>query len=133
MRKHPGVIAVLLLVAVCHYAFAFDSFITMQDEYFYDPGAGEPWVPHGVAYQTWNRPLGVWQTQDQIEYDLDEMVKLGANSVRIDRSTDSWLAQGSRSVPIDWSTSSRVARYDSGESVYWSGSSSARPRGSWGP
>ncbi|MBN1270476.1 MAG: beta-galactosidase [Kiritimatiellae bacterium] len=63
---------------------AFDSFITMQDGYFYDPGAGEPWVAHGIAYQTWNRPLGVWQTYDQIDYDLDEMVKMGANSVRID-------------------------------------------------
>jgi hypothetical protein len=29
-------------------------------------------------------PLGVWQTPEQIDYDLDEMVKMGANSVRID-------------------------------------------------
>jgi hypothetical protein len=61
-----------------------DAFITMQDGYFYDSATEQPWVPHGVAYQTWNRPLGVWQTFEQIDYDLDEMVKMGANSVRID-------------------------------------------------
>jgi hypothetical protein len=46
----------------------------MQDGYFYDEAAGGPWVPHGIAYQLWNRPLGVWQTYEQIDYDLDEMV-----------------------------------------------------------
>ncbi|HEY8241347.1 MAG TPA: beta-galactosidase, partial [Kiritimatiellia bacterium] len=65
-------------------ARAFDSFIQMRDGYFYDPAAGTAWVPHGIAYQTWNRPLGVWQTWDQINYDLDEMVKMGANSIRVD-------------------------------------------------
>lgn len=37
-----------------------------------------------MAYQTWSRPLGVWQTYDQIDYDLDEMMKMGVNSIRID-------------------------------------------------
>ena len=77
----------LLAVACCAIAgpaLAFDAFITMQDGYFFDSATGKPWVPHGIAYQTWNRPLGVWQTFDQIDYDLDEFVKMGANSVRID-------------------------------------------------
>jgi hypothetical protein len=60
------------------------SFITITNGYFYDPGTGKAWVPHGIAYQTWNRPLGIWQTFDQIDYDLDEMVKMGANSIRVD-------------------------------------------------
>ena len=60
------------------------SFIKMTNGYFYDSASGKPWVPHGVAYQTWNRPLGVWQTTNQLCYDLDEMVKMGANSIRID-------------------------------------------------
>ena len=60
------------------------GFITINNGYFYDPDKGEPWVPHGVAYQTWNRPLGVWQTHDQIDYDLDEFVKMGVNSIRVD-------------------------------------------------
>ena len=63
---------------------ALQGFITMQDGYFFDASTGKPFVPHGIAYQTWNRPLGVWQTFDQIDYDLDEMVKMGANSIRVD-------------------------------------------------
>ena len=56
----------------------------MTNGYFYDKATGEAWAPYGIAYQTWNRPLGVWQSYEQIDYDLDEMVKMGANSVRID-------------------------------------------------
>jgi outer membrane protein assembly factor BamB len=63
---------------------ALNSFIKMKDGYFADSVTGKPWVPHGIAYQTWNRPLGVWQTHEQIDYDLDEMVKMGANSIRVD-------------------------------------------------
>lgn len=75
------VIATLLApLTIC----AFTSFITLQNGYFFDPETERPWVPHGMAYQTWNRPVGVWQTYDQIDYDLDEMVKMGVNSVRID-------------------------------------------------
>ena len=61
-----------------------DSFVQIKDGYFCDSKTGAPWIPHGIAYQTWNRPLGVWQTHDQIDYDLDEMVKMGANSIRVD-------------------------------------------------
>ncbi len=60
------------------------GFIGLKDGYFYDKTSGEAFVPHGIAYQNWNRPLGVWQTLEQIDYDLDEIVKMGANSVRID-------------------------------------------------
>ncbi|HPG00022.1 MAG TPA: beta-galactosidase [Kiritimatiellia bacterium] len=74
----------LIVLCGCAQAFAFDAFITIRDGYFFDPSTGKPWVPHGIAYQTWNRPLGVWQTHEQIDYDLDEMVKMGANSIRVD-------------------------------------------------
>ncbi|NCC50259.1 MAG: PKD domain-containing protein [Spartobacteria bacterium] len=60
------------------------GFIEVQDGYFVDAATGEAWLPHGMAYQTWNRPLGVWQTHEQLEYDLDEMVKMGCNSLRVD-------------------------------------------------
>ena len=81
-----GVVAVFafFLLLLTSAPAALQSFITMQNGYFYDPSAGKPWVPHGIAYQTWNRPLGVWQTTNQIDYDLDEMVKMGANSIRVD-------------------------------------------------
>jgi hypothetical protein len=60
------------------------GFLKLTNEYYYDSATLKPFVPHGIAYQTWNRPLGVWQTWDQIIYDLDEMVKMGANAVRVD-------------------------------------------------
>jgi len=39
---------------------------------------------HGIAYQDWIADLGEWQTDEQIDYDLREIAKIGANSVRID-------------------------------------------------
>jgi hypothetical protein len=86
MRSYGRIgVCVLAVMMMCGSAFAaLQSFITMTDGYFFDTTTGKPWVPHGIAYQTWNRPLGVWQTQDQIDYDLDEMKKMGANSIRVD-------------------------------------------------
>ncbi len=81
-RLFAVVLAVSVLIGAP--AFGLDSFIKMKNGYFCDSVTGQPWVPHGIAYQTWNRPLGVWQTFDQIDYDLDEMVKMGANSIRVD-------------------------------------------------
>lgn len=85
MKSYGRIVVCVLAVMMCGSAFAaLQSFITMKNGYFYDSGTGQPWVPHGIAYQTWNRPLGVWQTTNQIDYDLDEMVKMGANSIRVD-------------------------------------------------
>ena len=58
--------------------------INIQNGYFYDRNIEEYWLAHGIAYQTWNRPLGMWQTTAQIDYDLDEMVKANVNSIRVD-------------------------------------------------
>jgi len=60
------------------------GFLKITNGYFYDNVSGKAFVPHGIAYQTWNRPLGVWQSWEQFSFDLDEMVKMGANSIRID-------------------------------------------------
>jgi len=76
-----GVICLFLLVTGVQ---AFEGFLTITNGYYADTVTGEAFLPHGIAYQTWNRPLGVWQSHEQIDYDLDEMVKMGANSVRID-------------------------------------------------
>jgi len=38
----------------------------------------------GIAYQTWNKPLGVWQTKEQLEYDLAEMARIGVRSLRVE-------------------------------------------------
>ncbi|HPG00553.1 MAG TPA: beta-galactosidase, partial [Kiritimatiellia bacterium] len=82
MRVVLCVLAVLVLVVSVE--AALPGFIKLKNGYFYDSVTGKPWVPRGIAYQTWNRPLGVWQTPDQLRYDLDEMVKMGANSIRVD-------------------------------------------------
>jgi hypothetical protein len=83
-RLFSGFLFSCLLVFAGHSASAFDGFIKMTNGYFFDSATGQPWIPHGIAYQTWNRPLGVWQTYQQIDYDLDEMKKMGANSIRVD-------------------------------------------------
>src|ERR1017187_482135 len=80
---------------------AFTGYVTMKNGYLYDSGAGQPFIPHGVAYQTWNRPLGVWQTPNEIDYDLDEFVKLGANSIRVDFVWQSIQATGP--TQFNWS------------------------------
>ena len=59
-------------------------FITFKNGYLWDESKSDYWIPHGIAYQTWNHPLGMNQTFDQIDYDLDEMVKANVNSVRVD-------------------------------------------------
>jgi hypothetical protein len=86
MKRHllPALVLMSLLTVSGMADEPLKGFIGIRDGYFYDKATGEPWVPHGIAYQTWNRPLGVWQTPEQIDYDLDEMVKMGANSIRVD-------------------------------------------------
>src|SRR5262245_43141443 len=79
-----AVVACLFLAASFTVHAAFSWFVGMTNGYFIDKSTGKPFIPHGIAYQTWNRPLGVWQTWDQINYDLDEMLKMGCNSIRID-------------------------------------------------
>ena len=86
MKRGMFVLVLAMMVwasAYCANA-ALPGFIKFRDGYFYDSVTGKPWVPHGIAYQTWNRPLGVWQTPEQIDYDLYEMVNMGANWIRVD-------------------------------------------------
>lgn len=67
--------------------FTSDSYIQIQDGYFWNPALGESgnyWIPHGIAYQTWNRALGQWQSPPELKKDLDMMVEVGANALRAD-------------------------------------------------
>jgi hypothetical protein len=86
MRSRISIVILLcgVLVSAIPASAALPGFVKIKDGYYYDSVTGESWVPHGIAYQTWNRPLGIWQTYEQIDYDLDEMVKMGANSIRVD-------------------------------------------------
>lgn len=58
------------------------AFIQMRDGYFWDPAAGDYFLPRGIAYQTFNPEVGATQSFEQIANDLEEFVRLRANSVR---------------------------------------------------
>ena len=57
-------------------------------------------VARGVAYQTWNPPVGADQSFAQLDYDLVEFRKLHANSVRAEMV---WNVVESSSGAFDWS------------------------------
>jgi len=70
----------LLLVGPA--AWAGNGSLEIRDGYFWDPVEAKCFVPRGVAYQTWNPPVGADQSLAQLEYDLTEIRKLHANSIR---------------------------------------------------
>src|SRR6185503_8725658 len=63
-------------------AFANGGFLQMRNGYFWDPLQAEYFIPRGMAYQTFNPPVGADQSFEQLEYDLREFKKIYANSVR---------------------------------------------------
>lgn len=83
-RLPSATLLTILMSALLVDVKAFDSFIGIKDGWFVEAKSGKPWFARGIAYQTWNRPLGVWQTPEQINYDLDEMRKMGVNCIRVD-------------------------------------------------
>jgi hypothetical protein len=72
---------------VCRKQVEF-SYLKIKNAYFWDEslnhGKGDYWLPLGVAYQTWNKPLNQWQDTKELITDLNGMEKLGANSIRAD-------------------------------------------------
>ena len=56
--------------------------LEVRKGYFWDPTVGRYFYPHGIAYQSWNPPVGANQSLAQVEYDLIEFKKMHANSVR---------------------------------------------------
>ena len=58
------------------------GFLSLRNGYFWDADAQTYFIPHGIAYQTWNPPVGANQSCAQIDYDLTEFKKMYANSVR---------------------------------------------------
>ena len=71
----------LLLAQLSTFAVSA-GLLEMRNGYFWDGGAGEYVVPRGMAYQTWNPPVGANQSFAQLEYDFTEFKKMGATSVR---------------------------------------------------
>ncbi|MFH0953354.1 MAG: beta-galactosidase [Verrucomicrobiota bacterium] len=58
--------------------------IELKNGYFWDPPTTNYWVPHGFAYQTINTGVGATQSMAQLDYDLLEMRKMHADSLRVD-------------------------------------------------
>ena len=56
--------------------------LQMRNGYFWDPYTTEYFIPRGIAYQTWNPPVGADQTFEQFDYDMTEFKKIYVNSVR---------------------------------------------------
>src|SRR6266403_226371 len=63
-------------------AWAGSGCLEITNRYFWDPVAGRYFIPRGIAYQTWNPPVGADQSFAQLDYDLLEFKKMYANSVR---------------------------------------------------
>ena len=56
--------------------------LEIRNGYFWDPLTERYFIPRGIAYQTWNPPVGANQSFAQLDYDLLEFKKMYANSVR---------------------------------------------------
>lgn len=74
--------------------------LQIRDGYFWDPGKREYFFPRGVAYQTWNPPVGANQTLQQVDYDLTEFKKIYATSVRCELV---WSQVQRGPTDYDWS------------------------------
>jgi len=44
--------------------------LQLHQGYFWDPTTAEYFIPRGLAYQTWNPPVGASQSFEQLDYDL---------------------------------------------------------------
>ncbi|MFO1459757.1 MAG: beta-galactosidase [Verrucomicrobiota bacterium] len=71
-----------LLLGLADRACAGGGALEVRKGYFWDPTVGRYFYPHGIAYQSWNPPVGANQSLAQVEYDLIEFKKMHANSVR---------------------------------------------------
>src|SRR5436190_5534079 len=63
-------------------AWANGGFLQIRNGYFWDPLTADYFVARGMAYQTFNPPVGADQSFAQLEYDLVEFRKMYCNSVR---------------------------------------------------
>lgn len=56
--------------------------LEIRNGYLWDPVKGEYFIGRGIAYQSWNPPVGANQSFEQFDYDLLEFKKMYANSIR---------------------------------------------------
>lgn len=97
LARFPGVL--FLLAAAAGLGFASDV-LQIRGGYFWNPQTQSYFIPRGLAYQTWNPPVGANQSFAQLEYDFTEFKKLGATSVRAEFV---WGAVETANGQYDWS------------------------------
>ena len=73
----------------------------MRKGYFWDPLTGRPFIARGIAYQSWNPPVGANQSFAQLDYDLREFKKMYANSVRCEMVWNE-VQRGPNNADFDW-------------------------------
>ncbi len=81
------------------------QFISMHNGYFWDPVTSNYWIPHGFAYQTINSAVFATQTPAQIEYDMLEMKKIHADSLRVDFT---WGEIETNDNVFDWTRTDHI-------------------------
>ena len=81
-KKCGWVVLALVWVIGVTNALANGGFLQIRNGYFWDPSKADYFIPRGMAYQTFNPPVGADQTFEQLEYDLREFKRFHANSVR---------------------------------------------------
>ena len=63
------------------------DYIKLQNGFFWNPelnsGVGGYWIPHGIAYQTWDFGVGLWQSLSELRLDLQGIADAGANAVNV--------------------------------------------------
>jgi hypothetical protein len=76
---------VCTLLLIASYVSATVTYVSLSsgDPYFISPTTQLQWFPKGVAYQTWDKDIGQWQTNAQIDYDLRQMKLYGVNSLYV--------------------------------------------------
>jgi hypothetical protein len=84
LRPWPGLSLFLIVLGTLTTgsAPAATGFLQVRNGYFWDSGTSEYFIPRGIAYQSWNPPVGADQSFEQLDYDLLEFKKMYANSVR---------------------------------------------------
>ncbi len=99
-RQPHSLSLVLACLLSASYALANSGFLQIRNGYFWDPAKAEYFVPRGMAYQTFNPPVGANQTFEQLDYDLRECKKFYANSIRCEMV---WNEVERSQGAFDWS------------------------------
>lgn len=82
-RMLAGIVGIWIMAGIMT-AHGGGNCIEMKNGYFWDPLTTNYWVPHGFGYQTINGNVFANQSKEQLSYDMLEMRKMHADSLRVD-------------------------------------------------